>query len=62
MLDKIAIIALIIILIIFFLTTILTYLIILGADELKTAEEKEFEDQEQMEYLRNYKNKRKGKR
>lgn len=62
MLDKIAMITLLIIMIIFFLVIVFTYLVILGADRLETAEEKEIEDQEQMEYLKNYKNKRKGKR
>ena len=62
MLDKIAMITLLIMMIIFFLVIVFTYLVILGADRLETAEEKEIEDQEQMEYLKNYKNKRKGKR
>ena len=62
MLDKIAMITLLIFMIIFFLAVVFTYLVILGADRLETAEEKEIEDQEQMEYLKNYKNKRNGKR
>ena len=52
MLDKIAMITLLIIMIIFFLAVAFTYLIILGADKLETAGEKEIEDQEQMEYLK----------
>lgn len=62
MLDKIAMITLLIIMIIFFVAVVFTYLVILGADKLETAEEKEIEDQEQMDYLRSYENKRKGKR
>ena len=61
MLDKIAMITLLIIMIIFFLAVLFTYLIILGADKLETAEEKEIEDQEQMEYLKKCRDERKGK-
>lgn len=61
MLDKIAMITLLIIMIIFFLAVVFTYLIILGADKLETAEEKEIEDQEQMEYLKKCRDERKGK-
>ena len=32
------------------------YLVIVGTDKCKTDEEREFEDKEQMNYLRNYKN------
>ena len=60
-LDKIAMITLLIIMIIFFLAVVFTYLIILGADKSETAEEKEIEDQEQMEYLKRCRDKRKGK-
>mgnify|MGYP000084316018 FL=1 len=61
MLDKIAMITLLIIMIIFFLAVVFTYLIILGADKSETAEEKEIEDQEQMEYLKKCRDERKGK-
>lgn len=46
---------LIITLIIFILIAIFTYLIILGASMNKSNEERRLEDQEQIEYLRNYK-------
>ena len=61
MLDKIAMITLLIIMIIFFLAVVFTYFIILGADQSETAEEKEIEDQEQMEYLKKCRDERKGK-
>lgn len=61
MLDKIAMITLLIIMIIFFLAVVFTYLIILGADKLETAREKEIEDQEQMKYLKKCRDERKGK-
>lgn len=46
---------LIITLIIFVLIAIFTYLIILGASMSKSDEERKLEDQEQIEYLKNYK-------
>ena len=46
---------LIIIFIILALVAIFTYLIILGASMNKSDEERELEDQEQIEYLKNYK-------
>lgn len=46
---------LIVTLIIFVLIGIFTYLIILGASMNKSEEERKLEDQEQIEYLRNYK-------
>ena len=50
-------ICLIIFFIILVLIAIFTYLVILGASMSKTDEERMIEDQEQMEYLRNYKKK-----
>ena len=50
-------ICLIIFFIILVLIAIFTYLVILGASMSKTNEERMIEDQEQMEYLRNYKKK-----
>ena len=47
--------------IILVLIAILTYLIILGANIDKTDEERMLEDQEQMEYLKNYREKRENK-
>ena len=47
--------------IILVLIAILTYLIILGANIDKTDEERKLEDQEQMEYLKNYREKRENK-
>ena len=55
MLDKIAMITFLVIYIIFLLITIFMYLVIVGANKCKT-EERRFEDEEQMNYLRNYKN------
>ena len=46
---------LIILLVIFLLIGIFTYLIILGASIYKSDIEREIEDQEQIEYLRNLK-------
>lgn len=51
----------IIFLIIFILIAIFIYLIILGASMSETDEEKMLEDQEQMEYLRNYREMRENK-
>lgn len=48
-------ISIILFIIIFLSIAIFTYLIILGADRIKTAEEKKIENQEQMKYLKNYK-------
>ncbi len=38
---------------------VLMYLVLLGANMLKTEEEQEIEDREQMEYLKKYKSRRK---
>lgn len=38
---------------------VLMYLVLLGANMSKTAEEQELEDREQMEYLKKYKSRRK---
>lgn len=45
----------------FFLITAFLYLIILGSSKNKSDSERQMEDREQMEYLRNYKQ-RKGKK
>ena len=42
--------------------TIFTYLIILGSNMNKTEDEKLREDQEQMEYLKNYRMKKENKK
>lgn len=56
MLDKIAIITFLVVYIILLIITIFMYLVIVGADKCKTEEERRLEDEEQMNYLRNYKN------
>ncbi len=56
MLDKIAIITFLVVYIICLFIAILMYLVIRGADIYKTDEERAFEDEEQMKYLKNYKN------
>lgn len=61
MLDKIAMITFLVVYIIFLFITIFMYLVIVGADKCKTDEERKFEDEEQMNYLRNYKNGGKSK-
>ena len=61
MLDKIAMITFLVVYIIFLLITIFMYLVIVVTDKCKTDEEREFEDKEQMNYLRNYKNGGKSK-
>lgn len=61
MLDKIAMITFLVVYTIFLLITIFMYLVIVGADKCKTEEEKRYEDEEQMNYLRNYKNGGKSK-
>ena len=60
MLDKIAMITFLVVYIIFLLITIFMYLVIV-TDKCKTDEERKFEDEEQMNYLRNYKNGGKAK-
>lgn len=61
MLDKIAIITFLVVYIICLFIAILMYLVIRGAYIYKTDEERAFEDEEQMNYLRNYKNGGKSK-
>lgn len=56
MLDRIVMITLLVVYINGLFAAIFTYLIIRGADKLKTNEEKFYEDEEQMKYLKNYKN------
>lgn len=46
-----------ILLILIVIIALFTYLIILGASKCKSIEEQNIEDDEQMEYLRNYKKK-----
>ena len=56
MLDKIAMITFLVVYIIFLIITIFMYLVMVGADKCKTEEERRLEDEEQINYLRNYKN------
>ena len=56
MLDKIAMITFLVVYIIFLIITIFMYLVMVGEDKCKTEEERRLEDEEQMNYLRNYKN------
>ncbi|MGN1311634.1 MAG: hypothetical protein ACI4U4_01315 [Bacilli bacterium] len=56
MLDKIAMITFLVVYTIGLFAALFTYLIIRGANELKTDEERFYEDEEQMKYLRDYKN------
>ncbi len=58
MIDKIAIIAILILYILVAFISLFTYLVIRGANENKTDEERKFEDEEQMNYLEIYKNKK----
>lgn len=55
MLDKIAMITMLILYILFTLISLFIYLIIRVSDECKTDEERQIEDEEQMNYLKNYK-------
>ena len=56
MLDKIAMITFLILYVICLFITVFMYLVIIGANKNKTDEEKFYEDQEQIEYLKKYKN------
>ena len=56
MLDKIAMITFLVVYIICLFVALLMYLVIRGADICKTDDERFDEDEEQMNYLRNYKN------
>lgn len=58
MIDKIAMITMLILYIIVGLITLFTYLIIRGANENKTDYERRMEDEEQMKYLKEYKNRK----
>ena len=61
MLDKIAMITLLAVMIFFGLTIALVlYIIIVGANTDKTPEERKSEDEEQMKYLKEYKNRKSG--
>jgi len=51
----------IILIIILIVIAIFMYLVIVGANLLKSEEERKFEDKEQMEYLRNYHKNKKNK-
>ena len=57
MIDKIAMITLLILYILATLTALFIYLIIVGANKNKSAEEQKMEDEEQIKYLQNYKKK-----
>ena len=57
MIDKIAMITLLILYILATLTALFIYLIIVGANKNKSAEELKMEDEEQIKYLQNYKKK-----
>lgn len=60
MVDKLAVISVVILDSLFLLIGLFTYLIILGGNKNKTDEEQRLEDEEQIKYLRNYKNKMKN--
>ncbi len=60
MLDKIAMVTLLILYILMIFVSLFTYLIVRGGNECKTDEERFYEDEEQMNYLKNYKNKKLG--
>lgn len=55
MLDKIAMITFLVVYIFGLFAALFTYLIIRGVNESKTDEERFYEDEEQMNYIRNYK-------
>lgn len=57
MIDKIAMITLLILYILATLIALFIYLIIVGANKNKSAEEQKMEDEEQIKYLQNYKKK-----
>ncbi len=57
--DKLAMITLLIIYILFTVITLFTYLIVIGGNENKTENERSLEDEEQMKFLKDLKNKRK---
>ena len=61
MLDKIAMITFLIIYIICLFITIIMYLLIIGVNKNKTDVERFYEDEEQIKYLKNYKNGGKSK-
>lgn len=58
MIDKIAMITMLILYILVGLIALFTYLIVRGASEDKTDYERRLEDEEQMRYLKEYKNRR----
>lgn len=60
MVDKLVVISVVILDSLFLLIGLFTYLIILGGNKNKTDEEQRLEDEEQIKYLRNYKNKMKN--
>ena len=57
MVDKLVIISVVILDSLFLLIGLFMYLIILGGSKNKTDEEQQLEDEEQIKYLKNYKNK-----
>lgn len=58
MLDKIAMVTLLILYILMIFVSLSIYLVIRGGNKSKTDEERFYEDEEQMNYLKNYKNKK----
>lgn len=60
MVDKLVVISVVILDSLFLLIGLFTYLIILGGNKNKTDEEQRLEDEEQIKYLKNYKNKMKN--
>lgn len=58
MLDKIAMVTLLVLYILATFAALFIYLIIRGGNENKTEWEKQIEDEEQMNYLKNYKSNR----
>lgn len=59
MLDKIAMIVMLILYVVFGLVALFMYLIIKASDENKAEWERKIEDEEQMNYLKEYRNRRK---
>ena len=58
MLDKLSMVVMIILYIVFCIITIFMYLLVKFANENKTDYERRMEDEEQMKYLKEYKNRR----
>lgn len=58
MLDKLSMVVMLILYIVFCIITIFMYLLVKFANENKTDYERRMEDEEQMKYLKEYKNRR----